>query len=171
MKKEYLEIGKIVGTHGVRGELRFELWCDDIFFLEKIENLYFNNDGTGKIEKKSLRQHGKAALLSLYGVDSIEDAASLRNKLLYIKRSDADIKEGTWFIQELIGSTVIDYDNNDIIYGAISEVSQTGANDVWYIKKGEKTTLIPAINQVVKKVDIDNAKVYIRPLRGLFDED
>lgn len=171
MKKDYLEIGKIIGTHGVKGELRFLLWCDDISFLKEFNTLYFNSDGTEKVNIVSLRQHGKVALLSLNGINSIEAAAALRNKILYIKRSDANIEDGGWFIQELIGNTVIDYDNENIIYGTISEVSQTGANDVWHIKKGEKVTLIPAIEQVVKKVDIDGAKVYIRPLRGLFDED
>ncbi|MGI6744782.1 MAG: Ribosome maturation factor RimM [Firmicutes bacterium ADurb.Bin300] len=170
MRKEYLEIGRITGTHGIRGEMRFEAWCDDAAFLKSFKNLYFKADETGRVKVLSCRQHGNVMLLSLEGIYSVEDAAANRNKTLYIKRADAKVKKDDWFIEELIGSEVIDVDDNTVSYGVISNVSQTGANDVWHIKKDDKEVLIPAIKEVVKKVDIDNEKVYIRPLRGLFDD-
>lgn len=170
MHKEYLEIGKITGTHGIRGEMRFDAWCDDAAFLKSFKYLYFEANETGKVKILSCRQHGNIILLSLEGICSIEDAAEKRNKILYIKRSDAKIKKGDWFIEELIGNEVIDADDAAVCYGVISYVSQTGANDVWHIKKGEKEVLIPAIKEVVKRVDIDKGRIYIRPLRGMFDD-
>lgn len=170
MKKEYLEIGKVTGTHGIRGEMRFEPWCDSVSFLKRFKKLYFGSDGTGEAKVISIRPHGRIALLSLEGVYSAEDAAANRNKVLYVKRADAKLNKGDWFIQELIGCEVFDFDDNAVFYGILSDVTQTGANDVWHINSDGKETLVPAIKDVVQKVDIDGGKVYIRPLRGLFDE-
>ena len=170
MRKEYLEAGKIVGTHGVRGELRFELWCDAAIFLKKFKTLYFGADGTGGIALLSCRAHGNVALIKLEGIDTVADAAANRNRVLYIRRADARLNPGDYFIQELIGCTVTDADTGKL-YGVISDVSQTGANDVWHIVKDGKETLIPAIRDVVAGVDVDTGKVVIRPLKGLFDDD
>lgn len=170
MQKEYLEIGKITGTHGIRGEMRFEPWCDGVHFIKKFPCLYFGSDGTGKVKVTSCRAHGKIVLISLEGVCGVEDAAANRNRVLYIKRADAKLNKGDWFVQELKGLQVVDFDDNSVVYGTLTDVSRTGANDVWHIGRDGKETLIPAIKDVVKKVDIDGGKVYIRPLRGLFDD-
>ena len=74
-----------------------------------------------------------------------------------MKRSDAKLPKGTWFIQELFDCTVID-DNTDKILGTISDVSETGANDVWHIKTPDGEVLIPAIKQVVVSVDVEDSE-------------
>ena len=80
-------------------------------------------------------------------------------------------KEKTWFIQELIDCTVIDADDENRTYGVISDVSQTGANDVWHIKKEDKEYLIPAIPSVVVSTDVVEGVVKIRPLKGIFEDE
>ena len=133
MIKEYLELGQIVGTHGIRGELRVNPWCDTPEFAKRFRTLYFDSKGNASVKVASCRPHGNIILLSLEGIDSVEKAEALRNRMLYLKRSDARLPEGTWFIEELIGCTVFDADDQKIIYGKLSDVSDTGANDVWYI--------------------------------------
>ena len=86
-----------------------------------------------------------------------------------MNRDDAKLKDGDWFIQDLIGCTVYDADDNDIIYGKLTDVSETGANDVWYIEKDGKEYIIPAIKDVVIKVDAADESIYIKPLKGIFD--
>ncbi|MCL2513276.1 MAG: ribosome maturation factor RimM [Oscillospiraceae bacterium] len=170
MIKPYLEAGQIVGTHGIKGELRVYPWCDSPEFLKNFEYLYFNENGREKIKVLSARPHGNIVILSLEGVDTVNAAASLRNKILYIDRDDAELPDGSWFVSDLLSCGVIDADSGKL-YGKITDSAKTGANDVWHIKNDAgKEYLIPVIPQVVIKADLENGKVYIRPLKGIFDE-
>ena len=171
MIKDYLELGQIVGTHGIRGELRVNPWCDTPEFAKKFKTLYFDSKGTNSVKVVSCRPHGNVILLALEGIDSIDKAEKYKNRILYIKRSDAHLPDGVWFIEELIGCNVYDADDNSVCYGEISDVSETGANDVWYITdENGNEYLIPAIKDVVIKTDVKNNSVFIRPLKGIFDD-
>jgi len=170
--KEFLEIGEIVGTHGIRGEIRFNPWCDSPEFVKKFKTLYFDSNGGCAAQIKTARPHGNIVLLTIKDVDSVEKAQKLRGKVLYMKRSDAKLPEGTYFIAELIGCTVYDADNPDKIYGTLSDVSETGANDVWHIKDSNgKEYLIPSIPDVVIETDVAQNRIVIRPLKGIFDDE
>lgn len=108
--------------------------------------------------------------MKLKGVDNIESAELLRNKVLYIKREDAHLPDGTWFIEELFGCEVYDVDTN-VLYGKISDVSYTGANDVWHITGSNgKEYLIPAVKEFVVDVNVEDNCVKISPLKGIFDD-
>lgn len=169
MKKEFLEIGKFVGTHGVRGMVRIQPWSDDGEFLTRFKKFYLEN-GKTKIEMNKIAPHGNVVIAQVKGVDTIEDAEKLREKVLYIKRDDAHLPEGRYFISEIIGAKVFDADS-DALLGTLSDVSPTGANDVWHIKNGDKEYLVPAIDEVIVSVDINSDAVVIRPLKGIFDNE
>ena len=170
--KKYLEIGKIVSTHGINGEVRVQPWCDDGKFLLKFKTLYYDAEGKKSVKVISGRVHGNVVLLKLDGVTSINTASLLRERVLYMCRDDVKIKDGSYFIQDLIGCKVYDADNESRCYGTLTDVTKTGANDVWHITDdNKKEVLIPAIPDVVIQVDIQKETVVIRPLGGLFDED
>ncbi len=170
MKKEFLEGGKIVGTHGVRGEMRVECWCDTPQFLAKFKTLYFDN-GAQKIKVQS-RAHKNMVLVKMPGVDTIEQADTLRGKVLYIKRSDIKLDKGVNFVQDLIGLQVTDSSTGEV-YGTVNDVLRTGSNDVYEMKdKGGKMYYIPAIPDIVDEIDIEGEVLKITPMKGLFsDED
>ena len=168
MKQKYLECGKITGTHGIRGEVRVHPWCDSPEFLTKIKTLYTDKSGTSI--KVSARSHKNMVIMKIDGVDTIELAERLRNTVIYIDRDDALLSDDEVFIQDIIGIEVYDADTN-ILLGKISDVSQTGANDVWHIEKDGKEYLIPAIDEVVISVDVDAEKAVIRPIKGIFDDE
>ena len=170
MVKEYLEIGKITSTHGIKGEMRFQPWCDGPEFLTQFKTLYYDKKGEKPVKIKA-RANGAMAIVKIEGIDTVEEASKLRDKVLYMKRSDARLPEGQYFIQELIGCDVIDADNESICYGVLTDVSQTGANDVWHIEKDGNEYLIPAIPPVVISTDVENNTIKIRPLRGIFDDE
>ncbi len=170
MKKNYLEVGKIVGTHGVKGMTRVQVWADSPDFLKQFKYLYTSESGGGKLTVLKVQPHGNISLVAFKGVDTIEHAESLRNTVLYIDREDVKLPEGRYFITDLIGITVYDADTNAVL-GTISDVSQTGANDVWHIKKDDREYLIPAIDDVLISVDVDAEKAVIRPLKGIFDDE
>lgn len=169
MKKEYLETGKIVGTHGVKGMVRIQPWADSGDFLKGFKKFYFEN-GTAFVEVVRVQPHGNVVIAQFKGVDSIEDAEALRGKVIYIKRSDAKLPKDRYFVEELIGCSVFDADNG-LLLGELTDVSATGANDVWHIEKDAKEYLVPAIDDVIVSVDIDNEKIVLRPLKGIFDDE
>ncbi len=170
MLKQYLEIGQIVSTHGIRGEVRVNPWCDTPEFMKKFKTLYFDKNGEKAVKITSCRPHGNVVIMKLDSIDTVEDAQKLRNKTLYMNRKDAKLNKGDWFIQDLIGCTVFDADDNSKQYGTLTNVAETGANDIWFIENNGKEYIIPAIKDVVINVDVENESVFIRPLRGIFDE-
>lgn len=169
MKKQFLEIGKIVAVQGLKGEVRVEPWCDSASFLCGFKTLYFDKGETALAIEKA-RPHKTLAVLKIKGVDTPEDAAKLRNRILFMNRADAKLSEDTYFVQDLIGLKVLDADTMEE-YGELTEVSATGANDVYSVKSGSVTYLIPAIPDVIIKTDIDGGQMLIRPIKGLFDDE
>ena len=107
-------------------------------------------------------------IAKLEGYDTPEAAEKLRNKILYMHRSDLELDENTYFIQDLIGIEVRDADT-EFIYGKIADVMQTGANDVYVVQGTNREYLVPAIPDVIISTDIDNNIMTIRPLEGLFE--
>lgn len=166
MKKEYLEAGKIVTTHGIRGEVKIMPYTDTPELLCEFDRLFMGKNHTEIIIEKS-RVFKNMVIAKIEGIDTPEDAEKLRNKMLYMHRDDLELDENTYFIQDLIGMEVKDNENG-FIYGKIIDVMQTGANDV-YVIQGDKEYLIPAIPDVVISTDIDNDIMLIKPLEGLFD--
>lgn len=170
MIKSYLELGQIVSTHGVKGELRFNPWCDTPDFVKKFKTLYFDNKGEKSIKVISARPHGNVAILMLDGVDDMDKARALKNKVLYMKREDAKLPKDVWFRQELFDCKVLDNETGAEL-GIISDVSETGANDVWHIKTSKGEVLIPAIKDVVVSVDVADGIIKINVLKGLFEDE
>lgn len=170
MKKEYIESGKFVGTHGVRGGLRVQPWCDSPEFLCQFKKLFLkDNEGFSPVKVKTSKPHGNIVIMELDGVNSMDEAEGLRGKVLYIERKALKLEEGQYLICDLIGVNVFDADTG-VLLGEISDVSKTGANDVWHINRKGKEYLIPVIEEVVKEVNIDENKVIIRPLKGIFED-
>lgn len=167
--EQYLEIGKVVSTHGLRGELRVDPWCDSPQFLCQFKTLYLKK-GETKLSVGS-RPHKTIAIVKAKGIDTIEEAEKLRGRVLYINRSDARLAPGEYFIQDLMGLDVIDIDTSKS-YGKITDVLKTGANDVYQVTdEKKKDYLIPVIDDVVKEIDINGGKVLIKPLKGIFDDE
>lgn len=169
MKKQFLEIGKIVAVQGLKGEVRVEPWCDSAEFLCGFEALYMDK-GAAKVVVEKARPHKTVAVLKIEGVNTPEDAAKLRGKVLLMNRDDVDLDENSFFIQDLIGIKVFDVDTDEA-YGELIDVTETGANDVYHIKRGEVTYLVPSIPDVIIETNIDDGKMLIRPLKGIFDDE
>ena len=171
MKKQFIETGKITGTHGIRGEVRVQPWSDSPEFLTSFKCLYLDENGTRKIAVKAARAHKSMVLLKLDGVDTVEQAEAFRNRIVYINRDDANLPKGSHFIEDLLGCKVRDSQSGELL-GELCDVSKTGANDVWHVKdeKGREY-LLPAIPTVVIDTDVENGVIKIRPLRGIFDDE
>lgn len=167
MKKQYLEAGKIVTTHGIKGEIKIMPYTDYPELLCEFDRLFLGKNHE-EINVERSRVFKNMVIAKLEGYDTPEAAEKLRNKILYMHRDDLELDEDTYFIQDLIGIEVSDADSG-FVYGKITDVMQTGANDVYVIQGKDREYLIPAIPEVVITTDIDENTMTIRPLEGLFE--
>lgn len=167
MKKRYLECGKIVATHGLRGEVKVLPWCDGPEALLPFDTLYLDRGATALAVEKA-RAAKNMVLVKFRGYDSPEAVQPLRGKVLYLDREEDSLEEGQYYIQDLMGLVVEDAGTGEA-YGTLSDVTETGANNVYHITFPDgKVQLIPAIPEVVLSIDLEAGKMYIRPLEGLF---
>lgn len=165
--QQYLEIGKIVSVFGIKGEVKVQPWCDSPQFLCKFDTLYYKSGTPVKILRSRVAKN--IVVMKIEGIDTVEQAQQIRNRILYMDRKDVELQKGSYFIQDLIGMTVIDQDTNQI-YGKISDVTETGANDVYHIRNDDGTMYyVPAIPHVIMNVDLETGQMTIKPLDGLFD--
>lgn len=169
MKKQYLEIGKIVNVHGLGGMVKVMPWCDSAEFLSEFDTLYRGKEHTPLHIERAVVQKNMV-LMKIEGVDTPEAANALRNAVLYMNREDVELDDDTYFIQDLQGMRVVDADDGKE-YGKLHDVLQTGANDVYEVESPDgKMLLVPVIPEVVLNVDFETDTITIRPLKGLFDD-
>lgn len=163
-----LEAGKIVNTHGLRGEVKVVAWTDYPEDFENIEYVYVKKkDGDEKLHISSLKYQKNNLIVKFAEIKDINEAEKYKNKILYVERDMlGELPEGVHYIADLIGLEVIDGDNIKI--GVIADVLNTGANDIYNVKReGKKNMLIPVIDDVVKEIDIENGFVRINMMEGL----
>ena len=168
--KQYLEIGKLNNTHGVKGELKMQLWCDDINYLKQLDTLYLDENGLKSVKLLSVRPQKDIAIIKLDGIDTIEKAEILKGKVLYCNRDDAQIDEDANYIADIIGCYVVDVDTEEE-YGKVVDVVNYGSCDIYDIESWGKHTLIPAIPDIIKEINTEYQVIRIKKMKGLFDED
>lgn len=165
---EYIEIGQIVNTNGLKGIVKVNPFTDDINKFEDLKYVYIQlKNELKKVKIEQVRYNKNQVLLKLEGIDSIEEAEKYRNFYLKTeKESQEDLGEDTYYIVDLIGLDV--YSDKNEYLGKIDDVFPTGSNDVYVVKDNlGKQILIPAIADVVKEVDLKNKKMTINLIPGL----
>lgn len=169
MKKQYLEIGQIVNTHGLKGEMRVDPWCDSPEFFCRFKTLYLKNGDVLTI--KQSRPHKNVAVIKVDGIDTIEQADIMRKTILYIDRNDVNLEDGAFFVQDILDCEVVDTDTKRS-YGKVTDVIKTGANDVYQVTdENGKDYLIPVIDDVIVSTNTDIGVIEIKPLKGIFDDE
>lgn len=164
--KNILELGKVVNTHGIRGEVKIQPWCDDPEIFDELEYIYIDNK---KFDIEKSRLHKNCVIVKLEQINNINEAELYREKIVTIEREKlGELPEGTYYIADLEGLTVKTIDGE--ILGEIEDVLKTGSNDVYVLKsQSRKPILIPVIDQVVKEVNIEDGYVLVELMEGLID--
>lgn len=168
--KQFLEVGMVNNTHGIKGEMKFTLWCDDISYLKQLKVLYLDDKGEKPVKIISVRPQKNVAILKLEGINTIEQAEELKGRVLYCNRDDAVIDENANYIADLIGCYVVDIDTEEE-YGQVKDVLNYGSCDIYDIESWGKHTLIPATPDIVKEINTEYQVIRIKKMKGLFDED
>ncbi len=166
--EEYFEIGQIVNTSGLKGEIKIKPFTDDITKFNDFKTIYVSvKKELKEFEVEHVRFSKNMVFLKLKGIDTIEEAENYRN--LYIKRKrdkDEKLEVDTYYIVDLLGCRVYTDEQKEL--GEVVDVFSTGSNDV-YVVKDElgKQVLLPAIKDVIKNVDIENRTIIVHLLEGL----
>ena len=168
MKKQYLECGKIINTHGIAGAVKLESWCDSPEVLASLETVYFKKGETYEpVEVLRASVFKRFVLMTLEGVTDIDAAAALKETVVYANRDELPIEEGQHFIADLVGLPVIDADSGRE-YGILDDVINTGASDIYVIKSEDGEKMMPAVDEFVKEIDLERG-IFVTPIEGMFD--
>lgn len=163
-----LEIGQIVNTFGIKGMVKVKPFTDDIRRFDELKTVYVEKNST-KTEYKieEVKYHKEMVLIKFKGIDKVEQAEMLRNSYLTVSRDSVEkLEEGRYYIVDLLGLEV--YTDEQILLGTLEEIFNTGSNDIYVVKdKQEKQILLPAIQDVIKQIDIENKKIIVHLLPGL----
>ena len=166
--EEYLEIGQIVNTNGLKGMLKIKPFTDDITRFEDLEFVYIQK-GQELIEKniEEVKYVKNMVLLKLEGIYNIDEAEKYRNLYIKINKKDiGDIPEDSYLIVDMLKCNV--YTDEDKLLGKMVDVLTTGSNDVYVVKtESGKEILLPAIKEVVKDINIQNKKIIVKLMDGL----
>ena len=167
---DYVEIGKIVGTHGVGGYVKVALLTDfpERFKQMKSAVLQRSNGTLAEHAITDVKYHKNQALIKFENIDNMDAAKALAGCMIIIDRKDAmELPPDTYYIFDLVDCEV--YEEDELL-GKVIDVIQTGSNDVYIVnsgKAGEKDLLIPALGFVVLSVDIDNKRIEVKLPEGL----
>ncbi|KAB8138715.1 ribosome maturation factor RimM [Gracilibacillus oryzae] len=172
MENQYLKVGKIVNTHGIKGEIKVVRITDFENRFEIGTTLYIKQNGTNKlmeVEVDGHRQHKQFDLLHLKGFNNINDVEKYKGSLLVIAKDQLEeLEENEFYYFEIIGCDV--YTMEEEYVGSVKEILSPAANDVWVIKpENGKDILIPYIESIVKEVNISEKKIIIEPMEGLLE--
>ena len=167
--KKYLEAGKVRNTHGIKGAVKVEHWCDtpQIFAtLPAVYTAYGDIYKEHKIIAASIAGDG-TVILRLEDSNTFEDAAKLKNCILYADREQLPDRPDRVYIADVIGLPVFDAKSGEK-YGTVSDVTTTGVQELYVISTPNGEKLIPAVNAFIERVDLESG-VYINPIPGLLD--
>ena len=182
MNDKYLEAGKIVSTHGIKGEVKVLPWADSPEFLTRFKTFYLVGAVIGRpqtgdlsasggrplaaptaLAVESARVQKTCVLIKFKGIDTVEDAQKLRDKVISIARDDPRIPAGTVFQADLIGMPVR-AGGKEI--GKIAEILSMPASDVWVVK-GERSYMIPNVKTFVPNIDLSLGYVDVHLIEGM----
>ncbi len=165
----YLLVGKLHKPHGVRGEMRMSVWTDFPERLEPGQTVYIGADYIPQVIS-STRSHNDLLLIAFEGITDRDEVGLYRNFEVFVDAEDLpELEDGEIYLHELVGMQVILEDENEVL-GELTGIIETGANDVYVITKEDgKEVLIPAIDEVILSIGLEENEILIRPLPGLLD--
>lgn len=168
-KSKYLECGRIVNTHGVKGAVKVENRCDTPKVLASLKRIYFEKNGVYS-EKRVLcgSVFKEFVIFELEGVSDMDSALLLKNTVIYADRDDIPLAEGAYFLADLEGLDVIDAEDGRI-YGRLLEVINRGASDIYVVETPTGERMMPAVDEFVKKIDIEKG-IFVSPIPGMLED-
>ena len=167
---DLLEVGKIVNTHGLRGEVKVVPMTDYPEVFEDIDFVYVKKKSEyERLDVKGIKYQKNNLIVRFSQITDINMAEKYKNQVIYAEREIlGELPEGVYYIADLIGLDIVTEDGEKI--GTVSDVFNTGSNDIYEVKReGKKNLLLPVIDDVVLNIDVDGGKITVRMMDGLED--
>lgn len=162
MKKQFLEGGQIVNTHGIRGEVKLVSWCDTPEVLAAISTYYI--DGAA-VKVRAARVHQGNVLALLEGADDVNAAMKLKGRTVLLRREDLPPPAGGYFLADLLGADVLDADSGEKL-GVLTDVLFPSSQKV-YVVKGERELMVPAVDAFIAETNIEGGFIRVRLIDGM----
>ncbi len=165
--EELVTIGRILREHGIKGELAVApLTSDPEMFLHLSEVSVQTRGATEREKIKSVRRHNKILLIRFENCETPEEARLYRGAAIQVKKAEGPrLPEGVYYHQQIIGLRV--YTVNDEYLGDVTAIIETGSNDVYVVKGGDREYLIPAIKDVVKEIDVESNRMVVEVMEAV----
>ncbi len=166
---EYIKVGRIINTHGIRGELKVLPLTDNLDRFDDLKIVYIGNNKE-KVEIEQVKYHKGLAIIKLKEFDNINQVLKFKDDFLYIDVEDkVELPEDHYFIFDIVDCNV--YDTKGRKIGVVTDVLQYTSNDVYVVKDMEKNKeyLIPAVKEFVVDIDVENKKIIIDPIEGMIE--
>ena len=160
-KERYIEAGRITNTHGVRGEVKIEVWLDSPDFLRRCGRITVEGK---EYRFRSTKLQDRFLIAGLEGIGSMDDALSLKGKTAWIDREDAPLQKGEYFLQDILGADVRDEAGTRI--GTLVEIFEAPRSSI-YVVRGETEHLIPALPEFILRTDAEAGVVTVRLIEGM----
>lgn len=175
-EKDLISVGKIIGTHGVKGAVKVISLSDVEDRFQQLDRVYLVNEVTEEIVKariKSVFTHKGMEIVTFEGWDHIEQVEDLKHWLIKIPREERPkLPENEFYFDDILGLQV--YDQQGVLLGEIVHIFPTGSNDVYEVSPGDaaqKNILIPALKNVIKEINFEDGYMVIDPPEGLIEEE
>jgi len=168
----YLEVGEIVNTHGVRGEVRVIPLTDDPQRFRSLDWVFLDREGSlDKIYIEGVKYARGMVILKFKNIDDPASAETLKGRLLKVDREHAvKLPEGSYFICDLLGSEVFDETAGKL--GELKDIIKTGSNDVYVVRNETgREVLVPALKSVVRNISLENRKITVALPEGLLEDE
>lgn len=165
MKEQYLEVGKVTNVHGLMGEVRVQPWADSPDFLCRFKTLYVDKTHW-PIEVERARVHKNMVIIKFHGVTDVNGALAMRNAILYIDRDDANLPKGSFFLADIYGLEVRDAQTDEVL-GKVDDILTPPANNVYVVRGGKREIMIPAVDQFVKEINVDEDYMKVALIEGM----
>lgn len=168
---DWVPVGRVSKTHGLKGELKFAPYVSDPGILEDLDRVAVHKDGEkmGEWRVKYIRGASHRPIMKLEGVDTLEAAALLSGGELFAWRRDLrPLPDGEYYWFEIEGLQV--YDEEGRYHGRVEEIWATGSADVYVVRDGSKELLLPMIDSVVKTIDVRERKLIFHAVEGLLED-
>ena len=162
-RQKYIEAGKIVNTHGVRGEIKIEVWLDSPEFLQSFSRVYLEGQ-----ERKllSARVQKQFLIAVLDGVADVNEAMKLKGKTLYIDREDANLPEGAFFQSDILKARIMDEDGAEL--GVLTEILERPASNIYVFQDPAGIEhLVPAVPEFIRKIDVEAGTITVHLIKGM----
>lgn len=165
--KQFLEAGRIVGTHGILGEVKMDIWCDDIDFLKQFDRLYIDEL---PYTVARIRPHKGMALIVFDGINAVEDAMKLRDKTVYFDREQATLAPGRIYITDMLGMEVYDRRTQQTV-GRLVDVLFLPSGEVYVVKGDKGQFMIPSSGGFIEPVNPDDGKIFVNTILGMLPDE